>query len=247
MRAAMEDIAAAPQAIPDQLSDAEKTSYQQKANPADEQTKHREDEIVFYAKMSNPEGLKLAASKESHEQWEIKTKKGKVRVRKTTKEGLEATHEMTFKVKSSNAGIEGGTEQNNSCDLDLFNSFKEIANSGMIKDRFCFPVTSVQIMTPSGPQDVHIEGIFYEVDVFFNSDDTYNLYIKIDLEMNKMLEALKAAKPDLGDFKLNVKLLDLPFKPIDVIISKGMTDEEKAIVDNLYETVFIKKNTGIAE
>lgn len=216
--------------------------HQQNAVSADEKQAHREDEIVFYAKMTNPDGLKLASAKEHHDQWEIKTQKGKVRVRKTVKDGLEPTYSMTFKKKSKNAGIDGSVEQTNAIDEMTFINFSQIANNGMIKDRFKFPVTSVQIKTSAGLEDIEVQDTFYEVDVFFNPDDTYNLYVKIDLEVNPILEALKIKKPDLGEFNLNVKMMDLPFKPVDVIISTNITDEQKQIVDRLYEEVFITKN-----
>lgn len=218
--------------------------HQQNAVSADEKKSHREDEIVFYAKMSNPDGLKLASAKEHHDQWEVKTQKGKVRVRKTVKDGLEPTYTMTFKKKSKNAGIDGSVEQTNAIDEMTFINFSQIANSGMIKDRYKFPVTSVQIKTSAGVEDIEVQDTFYEVDVFFNPDDTYNLYVKIDLEVNPILDALKVKKPDLGEFNLNVKMLDLPFKPVDVIINTNMSDEQKQKVDHLYETVFITKNRG---
>ena len=224
------------------ISEVDKAKHQLNAVPSDEKKPHREDEIVFYAKMSNPDGLKLASAKEAQEQWEVKTQKGKVRVRKTTKDGLEPTYEMTFKKKSANAGLEGSIEQSNPCSEDIFNSFKSIANSGMIKDRYKFPVTSVQIKTASGLSDIEIEDVFYEVDVFFNPDNTYNLWVKIDLEMNDILDGLKVSQPDLGEFNLNVKLLNLPFKPVEVIINKDISDEDKARVDKLYDEVFLSKN-----
>lgn len=216
--------------------------HQQNAVPSEEKKAHREDEIVFYAKMSNPDGLKLASAKEHHDQWEVKTQKGKVRVRKTVKDGLEPTYTMTFKKKSKNAGIDGSVEQTNAIDEMTFINFSQIANNGMIKDRYKFPVTSVQIKTSAGVEDIEVQDTFYEVDVFFNPDDTYNLYVKIDLEVNPILDALKVKKPDLGEFNLNVKMLDLPFKPVDVIINTNMSDEQKQKVDHLYETVFITKN-----
>lgn len=245
---AMEELDQQPQEQnPEQSSPTQTTKediqkHQENSVSSEDKKPHREDEIVFYAKMSNPDGLKLASFKEKHEQWEIKTQKGKVRVRKTSKDGLEPTYEMTFKKKSKNAGIDGAIEQTNAIDEATFENFHQIANTGMIKDRYKFPVTSVQIKTASGVHDIEISDCFYEVDVFFNPDDTYNLYVKIDLEVNPILDILKEKMPDLGEFNLNVKIMDLPFKPVDIIINTNITDENKAQVDKLYEEVFITKN-----
>lgn len=204
--------------------------------------KKREDEIVFYAVMKNPEGLKLAADKESHEQWEIKKRRGRVRVRKVVKSDLAPTFTLTFKTKSENAGIMGSIEEEFPSEEGIFNSFKNLAEEGMVKDRYYFPVKSVQITTDAGKQDVEIEDVFYEVDVFFNEDGGYNENVKIDLEMNKILDAINKAMPNLGEFNLNVKLMNLPFQPSGVLISdKNTTEETKEKISQLYSTVFLSK------
>lgn len=214
--------------------------------PKKEDNKKREDEIVFYAVMKNPEGLKLASDKESQEQWEIKKRRGRVRVRKVTKSDLAPTFSLTFKTKSNNAGIAGSIEDPFDCEEGMFNAFKNLAEEGMVKDRYFFPVTSVQITTDAGKQDVVVEDVFYEVDVFFNEDKSYNENIKIDLEMNKILDAINKAMPNLGEFNLNVKLLNLPFQPTNVIISDANTSEEnRAKISQLYETVFLTKRSDV--
>jgi hypothetical protein len=216
------------------------------SQPKPDDNKKREDEIVFYAVMKNPEGLKLAADKESQEQWGIKKRKGRVRVRKVTKADLAPTFSLTFKTKSENAGIMGSIEEEYPCEEGMFNSFKNLAEEGMIKDRYFFPVKSVQITTDAGKQDIVVEDVFYEVDVFFNEDKTYNENIKIDLEMNKILDAINKAMPNLGEFKLNVKLLNLPFQPTNVLVSdKNTTEETKEKISQLYDSVFVTKRSDI--
>ena len=210
----------------------------------------REDEVVFYAVMTNPDGLRLADSKVTQQQCEIKVKnKGRVRVRKYSKEGLDPTFELTFKTKSNNAGIEGSIEQNNDINQNIFDGFRALCSEEMTKDRFCFPVKSIQITSDKGTEDVDIEGIFYEVDVFFNEDGSYNENIKIDLEVNKLLDYINQKRPDIGDFRLNVKIMDLPFKPHQVIVKdKNTTEEDNQKIQHLYDTIFIKKierNTAV--
>lgn len=209
----------------------------------DENTKpHREDELVFYCKITDMDGLKQADSKEHHEQWEIKNSRGRVRVRATSKDGLEPKYELTFKTKSENAGIVGSIEQNNPINKEIFDGFHMLSTRGMIKDRYCFPVKKLQIKNSAGLQDIVIEGVFYEVDVFFNEDNTYNEYVKIDLELNTILDKLKESHPDLGEFKLNVSLMELPFKPTEIIIGREPSAEDKEKIDKLYDEVFISKN-----
>lgn len=203
---------------------------------------HREDEIVLYSKITNFEGLKAATSKESHEQWEIKTRLGRVRVRKTTKEGIDPTFDLTFKTKSMNAGIEGNEESDPlPIDQIFFDSFKAMSESGMVKDRYCFPVEKTKVSNASGVQEIQVSDMFYEVDVYFNEDGSYNENVKIDLEVNPLLDQINENHKDLGDFKLLIKVSHLPFNPTDVIISHAASESDKKIISNLYDTVFLKK------
>lgn len=208
--------------------------------PATNQPKH-EDELVMYGKITDFEGLKQAKKKESHEQWEIKTKHGRVRVRKTTKDGLDPVFDLTFKTKSVNAGIEGNMEQTIDIDETMFNSFKQLAEGGMVKDRYCFEVQSIEVKNASGVRDIEVSDMFYEVDVYFNEDGSYNENVKIDLEVNPLLDQINANHKDLGDFNINVKVSHLPMKVVDVILSRGASESDQKIISNLYDTVFLKK------
>ena len=201
----------------------------------------REDELVLYAKITDFEGLKAATGKESQEQWEVKSAHGRVRVRKTSKEGIDPTFDLTFKTKSSNAGIEGSLETTYDIDEAMFESFKQISENGMVKDRFFYEVAKVTVKNASGVQDIQVTDMFYETDVFFNEDGSYNENVKIDLEVNKLLDKINETHKDIGEFKLIVKVMHLPFKPKDVILSKNASESDKKIIQNLYDTVFLKK------
>lgn len=208
--------------------------------PAQGNTK-REDELVLYAKITDFEGLKAATGKESQEQWEVKSEYGRIRVRKTSKEGIDPTFDLTFKTKSSNAGIEGNLETTYDIDEAMFESFKQISENGMVKDRFFYEVAKVTVKNASGMQDIQVTDMFYETDVFFNEDGSYNENVKIDLEVNKLLDKINETHKDIGEFNLIVKVMHLPFKPKDVILSKNASESDKKIIQNLYDTVFLKK------
>lgn len=222
-------------------SDTETTEVDEvdeKEETTDKTTK-REDELVFYCKITNFDGLKEATSKENHEQWSIKTSRGRVRVRQTKKEGLNTIYDLTFKTKSDKAGLEGSIETTYSIDEDQFNDFKNLSESGMVKDRYFFPVSKVTVKTETGIQDIEIENSFFEVDVFFNKDKTYNENVKIDLEVNEILNQINTNHPDIGDFNLVVKILNQPFKPIEIIVDKEADESEKKYISNLYTNVFL--------
>lgn len=174
-----------------------------------------EIERVIYVKISDFEQLKNAESKEYQEQWTIKSNlentTGTLRVRKSTIDD-KTTYVQTSKVKY-------GMGQNKEVSMDvtdgMFDIFKMICPSGMIKDRFKYPVGNR----------------CFEVDVFIKDDGSYHEWGKIDFEVESMEESVP----------------ELPIKVDQVIMDNTENPEEKEMIKNLYETVFITKNKGNQE
>lgn len=131
-----------------------------------------EQERVMYVKISDFDQLKNAQSKEYQEQWTIKSNisevNGTLRVRKCIN-GDKTNYVQTAKVKY-------GMGQNKESSIDvaqgMFDIFKMISPSGMIKDRYRFPV----------------DQRCFEIDVFIKEDGTYSEWAKIDYEVNDMSE-----------------------------------------------------------
>lgn len=207
----------------------------------------REDEVVMYCEVKDLEGLSKAKSKESHEQWEIKTTAGRVRIRKTVKDGLEPTFDLTFKTKSQTNSVTGNIEKTFPIDVAMFDAFKAVSDQGMIKDRYLFEVQSVQVTTSEGLKDISVENMHYEVDMFVKpgvhteEEGRYQPWCKIDLEVNPLLDAINTGHPDIGDFSLNIKVRNLPIEFGDIVLS---TDEDvvtKDRITKLYDAYFLTK------
>lgn len=176
----------------------------------------KEDELVFYGRITNFDDLKKATGSEHQEQYEIphpKTDKnsaeGRSRVRKTTPKGQQPTFEFTTKAKLGDGSDFENNTPTNEQQLILF---KHLSEYGMIKERFFFPV--------EGHED-----LVWEVDVFFTANGGYQEWCKIDLEQK------------------NGKISTIPAFPIeltDVITSQHgqRTEEEETKVRMLYDTVF---------
>lgn len=203
--------------------------------------KEREDEVVFYCRIGDMDALSQAVSKESHEQWEIKTNHGRVRVRKTTKPDLEPTYELTFKKKDNAAGISGGTEQNFDIDEVMFESFKSLAEGGMIKDRYNFSVNSITIETSEGLKDIEVPDMLYEVDAFKKIEGGYHEWCKVDLEVHPLIAEIEKNHPEIKDFSLVVKTINLPFKPLDTVLDYGNDQTVKTQIRKLYDDYFLTK------
>lgn len=198
----------------------------------------REDELVVYAKINNFDGLQKAQSKESHEQWQIPTPNGKIRVRKTTKDSLAPQYSMAIKVKDNALG---GTEHEETINAETFESFKSISINGMIKDRYIFAASKVSLKTESGKQAVVEHGVLYEVDVFPKSDGTgYHDRCKIDIEVNKLLAALKAVNSSVSKANFKINVSELPFQPSDMVVGNhNPSSEQKALIDKWYKEIFL--------
>lgn len=130
-----------------------------------------EKEREFYVRISDIEQLKKAAKAEKQEQWTIRLEKtdksagtGQFRVRKVDINGEVKYYFTTKVVKGSGLRDENTIEVSE----QMFEMFKVMAETGMIKDRYSFPVEGSDLV--------------YEVDMFRKPDGTYHEWAKIDLE-----------------------------------------------------------------
>lgn len=179
-----------------------------------------EIEHVIYARLENMSLLKTASGVERQEQWNICVDKnelnagsGGVRVRKTVVGDEEPVYVLTTKVrKGDNSKIETSVPTS----VDMFESFKFLADDGLIKDRHHFPVQGTTLV--------------WEVDMFLKPDGTYYEWCKIDLEVNSLDDPIP----------------ELPIEFAEVIMPKGYgrQDEEKskALIEKLYDQFFRSPN-----
>ena len=201
----------------------------------------REDEIVVYAQIKDFEGLKKANSKESQEQWQVSAPFGKIRVRKSWQENLAATYEQTIKTRNNQVGVAGGTEQNFPIDESTFNCFKEIADNGMIKDRYVFKASNISALDSSGKEKIDTSSLCYEVDVYPDGNGGYHPWCKIDIEINSLLDSISDVKGEDRKIKLTFDVTSLPFKPVDIIMGSTTDPEEKAKITQLFDKYFLAK------
>lgn len=146
---------------------------------------HREIEHTFFARLENKDLLKEAKGMEHQEQWEIRIEKtdknavtGKFRVRKTVKDGADPEYVLTCKTAGKD---EGSIEVGVPVSEQMFTQFKMMAEGGMVKDRYFFPVEGSDLV--------------WEVDMFLRKGSQpgsgeYEDWCKIDLEVPSLDMAL---------------------------------------------------------
>lgn len=175
-----------------------------------------EQEYVFYVRITNFKQLENAAHAEKHEQWQIKIPStdenagsGSIRARKVTSADGTISYEITTKSKTKKGNIETtipATEEN-------FTQIAFMANSGMRKDRYTFPIENSDLS--------------FEVDVFPDGKAGYYTWAKIDLEV----------KSPLSSFP------ELPIQVEEIITPQDAeTPEGQEEVSRLFDTFFLLKN-----
>ena len=175
-----------------------------------------EQEYVFYVRITNFKQLENAAHAEKHEQWQIKIPStddnagsGSIRARKVTSADGSISYELTTKSKTKKGNIETtipATEEN-------FTQIAFMANSGMRKDRYTFPIPNSDLS--------------FEVDVFPDGKAGYYTWAKIDLEV----------KSPLSSFP------ELPIQVEEIITPQDAeTPEGQEEVSRLFDTFFLMKN-----
>lgn len=181
----------------------------------------KEIEHVIYAKIVDFDELKKAVSMEHQEQWEVRIPKtdknagkGTIRVRKTWIEGGDPTYVITTKIPTNTEGdkIELPLPSN----ADNFTQFRFLAEQGMKKIRYCFPIIGTKKV--------------WEFDVFVDVEGKPHEWCKIDLEVESRDEPIP----------------EFPIRLDEVILPEGFgrkdPEESGKFISKLYEDFFITKN-----
>lgn len=194
----------------------------------------RERERVIYARLKDMTVLNKAAKADSQEQWMIKiaktnnnASKGQIRVRKViplekTENGFNTNivndnknniqYVLTAKAERS---ADDRLEVPTPVTKDMFDLFKLLADNGMIKDRYHFPIEGTDLV--------------FEVDAYTKAEGGYHEWVKIDLELKDVM----------------VDTPPLPFEVEEQILNTTEDKEEKKKISELYETVFFTKNNSV--
>lgn len=176
-----------------------------------------EIEYMFFYLLDDFEQLKAAKYKESQEQWSLLFRKDGVeniiRVRKTIK-GEETTFILASKTKFYD--LDGKWEVETEVERQHFDKVKEMAEDGMIKDRYFFPVDGTSYV--------------WEVDVFFDHTGKPYPWVKVDLEVDARM--------------LKENLPKFPLVHLKAITNQAgeRTENEEQLVRKLFDECFSIKN-----
>ncbi len=210
-------------------------------------TTTQETEITVYAKLDDPQSLNEAELIEDHIQLEQTLLSGaRIRVRKITpiKGGPENggdRYEITMKEKlPDDGGIPSSNETTQETDENFYNHFAEVAERGIVKRRFVFMGRAPVVR--GAEEELVLPAVKYEVDLFTNPKTKQKVpYIKIDIEIDQILDVLKEKGIDITGVRQSFNLKNLPFIAEDMFSPKNATPEQKQLLDNLWENEIVLK------
>lgn len=178
-----------------------------------------EREFVIYAELLDKSQLNKSSQLLEQEQWNLfipKTEKnaaqGGVRIRKETTNGV-TNYLLTTKVKVGDDKQECTVPTTE----DNFKQFKLLADDGMVKNRFTFPIEGTDLK--------------WEVDMFLKPNGEYHDWCKIDLEVTDKDMELPPLPMNFGRVILPPEFRD-PHQNTD--------DEAK--IKELWDTCFRSEN-----
>lgn len=197
---------------------------------------NNEQELCFYAEVTQPEGYKEALSLEQHEQWEyrIPDSKNRTRVRKTI---CDSIVEYTMTIKEKREGF-GDTESTSQINQALFESFiRSMATSGCNKIRYTYLAKKVK----ASCRGESFEGsLTYEIDVFLDKAGNRSKFVKIDVEVQDILTQAKARWPDATKYDFDIRFENLPLGITTVFSAVDEREEVKSQIAQFWEKFNLK-------
>lgn len=172
-------------------------------------------EYIFFLKVKDFNEIRQKAqSWESQEQWSILFPKfgmeTVVRVRRTVKEGVE---KFILANKVMIDSVKGKWELEQEVGREEFEKIKSLAENGMIKDRYFFPIEGTDLV--------------WEFDVFKDANGKEIPWVKVDLEVPAPLD----------------RIPEFPIAFTDSVLKqpKQRTDEEASFVSRLFKEHYVVK------
>lgn len=194
-----------------------------------------EDEVTVYAKVGDFDGFKEADAVVNIQ--ELSTYidgKGKYRVRRNT-DGNGTTFIASIKGKASGDTVKRNIDHPAVVNAGFFEAARIVADQLTVRDRYVFNGSAATVKVDG--KEIMVPPFDFEVDVYMRHDGRESEWVKIDIEVNALTEALKSlgiAETDGVD--LTIKVSHLPFKPQAAFISSdNNTPEEKEVIRRLWD------------
>lgn len=207
----------------------------------------KETELVLYVELDDS-SFQVDGS-ENWNQYEAEFKNGtRIRLRSYHNDIVDKPYRYIQTIKIKNAGADDKLDvmDEYSCPVPIgfAEGFIRGAESIQRKNRSYFKSNKVTLKLTRGDEVEAHEApeLTLEVDRFVNSGNGYHKWVKIDIEIDKLLEWIKVnyGRDEVTGYNINLEQI-LPVKVLRIIHGKTKDAEEKSILEDLWENTFKKK------
>lgn len=199
-----------------------------------------EIELCYFCEVRDPSGYDKASATETHEQYQYTLpltkeglRRGKIRVRKTVKNG-ETVYEEVIKKPMNGESSLGDTEFPTTITEAYFKAWRHVFQAeGQSKIRYTFSSNSVKIKFRG--EEVVAPPIKFEVDVFVDGRGRKSKWAKVDIEVQELVELLSKQYENVNAAEFHIDFSSLPLDIGQVVSAATKDTEERAAIDNFFK------------
>ena len=200
----------------------------------------KETELCYFCEVGDKTGFDQAQAVEQHVQYEYRlplsdegARRGRVRVRKTTKSGEDFFTE-TLKTPIDPTQSLGDIEDTVAITEAYFENWKKtFLVDGQAKTRYTFIGKETKLTVDD--QEVILPSLKFEVDVFLNPQGGRSQFAKVDIELQDIIAYIKDQHKDIKTVKIKIDFSSLPLKIGRVIDAATQDTEERAAISNFFK------------
>lgn len=204
----------------------------------------KETELCYFCEIKDKSGFEQAQAVEQHVQYEYRLpigednlRRGRVRVRKTTKNGEDSFAE-TLKTPIDPAQSVGDIEDTVEITEAYYeNWIKTFLVRGQAKTRYTFIGKETKLIIDE--QDVILPSLKFEVDILMNEQGQRSTFAKIDIELQDIVAYLKEHHKEIKTAKVKIDFSSLPLGIGRVIDASTQDEEERAAISNFFKVFSI--------
>lgn len=200
-----------------------------------------EIELAFLAKVTKPEGYEQAETMEMHDQCEYRLpdtedgkRRGKLRIRKTTKDS-NTHYEEVLKCPHDPDSTIGDEEVPSDITEAYFNTWQKVFQAPMIrKIRYIFLAKNTKVIYNN--ESIEVPLVKFEVDRFLSAGGSKSVWAKIDIEVQDIVEVIKQRFKDVTAAQIKIDFDSLGLGITDTISMATEDPTEREAIKTFFKT-----------
>ena len=199
----------------------------------------KEIELAFFCEVTEPAGYAEAIAVEDHLQYEYRppadengNRRGRVRIRMTKKNGI-VSYTQTIKTPIDKDSKLGDHEETIEISESFFETWrKAFCSSGQKKIRYVY--LAEQVVLKVDQNSITMPKVKFQVDRFYNAEGKMSQWVKVDIEIQDIVDYLKDGEADIKNAKFDIDFSNLPLGIKRVVSMVTEDPDERAGIDNFF-------------